>query len=112
MSDSRFKKGQSGNPGGRPKIHPDVREMAIAASPEAIRTLVAVMQDTSAPAAARVTAADKVLDRAYGKAVQPIDGDGDGGPIKVEYTDRERARALAQLIAKVRNGEQSASAES
>lgn len=34
--------------------------------------------------AARVTAADKLLDRGYGKAAQPITGE-DGGPVQVAY---------------------------
>lgn len=65
-----WKKGQSGNPGGRKKIAPEIRELAKAASPEAIATLVSVMQNEEAPAAARVSAADKILDRAYGKPEQ------------------------------------------
>ena len=32
--------------------------------------------------AARVAAIKELLDRGYGKAVQPVDGDGEGGPIK------------------------------
>jgi hypothetical protein len=39
------------------------------------------MRDVSAAPAARVAAADKLIDRGYGKAAQPIDGDGDGGPV-------------------------------
>jgi glycerol-3-phosphate O-acyltransferase len=52
--------------------------MARAGSPEALQALVDVMKDSSAPHAARVTAADKILDRAWGKPTQPIEGDGQG----------------------------------
>jgi hypothetical protein len=67
-----FQKGISGNPGGRPKVLGDVQELARQQSPEAINTLVAIMQNEKAPPAARVTAANSLLDRGYGKPAQPI----------------------------------------
>lgn len=67
-----FVKGKTGNPGGRPKIPEDVREMARALTPEAIQTMAEVMRDTSQPGSARVMAADKIVDRGYGKAPQHI----------------------------------------
>jgi hypothetical protein len=78
-----FQKGQSGNPNGRPKIPAEIREMARAASPDALQALIDVMKDSEAPHAARVTAADKILDRAWGKPAQPIDGDGQGGGMEL-----------------------------
>jgi hypothetical protein len=45
-------------------------------------TLAEVMADKDQPAAARVSAANAILDRGYGKPSQPIDGDGEGGAIK------------------------------
>ena len=35
---------------------------------------------------ARVAAIKELLDRGFGKATQPIDGDGEGGAIKVEVS--------------------------
>ena len=67
-----FQKGTSGNPGGRPKVLGDVQELARERSPEAINTLAAIMDDTKAPPAARVAAANSLLDRGYGKPTQPI----------------------------------------
>ena len=67
-----FQKGQSGNPGGRPKVLGDVQELARQRSPEAINTLVKIMQNEKAPPAARVVAANSLLDRGYGKPTQPI----------------------------------------
>ena len=67
-----FQKGQSGNPGGRPKVLGDVQELARQRSPEAINTLVTIMQNEKAPPAAKVVAANSLLDRGYGKPTQPI----------------------------------------
>ena len=77
----KFSKGKSGNPGGRRKLEGPLRDLARQYSVEAMEALVAVMQDKSAPPSARAIAADKILDRAHGKAPQPMDGDGEGGPI-------------------------------
>ena len=67
-----FPKGVSGNPGGRPRVLGDVQELARQQSPEAINTLVAIMQNEKAPPAARVAAANSLLDRGFGKPTQPI----------------------------------------
>jgi hypothetical protein len=67
-----FPKGVSGNPGGRPRVLADVQELAREKSPEAINTLVAIMDNEKAPPAARVAAANSLLDRGYGKPTQPI----------------------------------------
>jgi hypothetical protein len=77
-----FVKGRSGNPSGRPKVVAHVRDLARVHVKEAISTLVEVMRDPNAPPAARVAASDKLIDRGYGKAPQPMDGDGEGGPIQ------------------------------
>ena len=68
-----FQKGQSGNPGGRPKILADVRELARAHTASAMDALVQIVEDENAPPAARVTAANSLLDRGYGKPEAKID---------------------------------------
>ena len=45
--------------------------------------LVGVMGQTDAPPAARVSAANSILDRGWGKPAQPVDGDGEGGAIEL-----------------------------
>jgi hypothetical protein len=52
-----------------------LRELAAQHTPEAIRTLVEMMQDQATPAAARVSAIRELLDRAHGKPAQTIVGD-------------------------------------
>ena len=67
-----FVKGQSGNPGGRPGVPADVRELCKSRAVDAINTLAAVMTDVEAPPAARVAAANAILDRGFGKPAQTI----------------------------------------
>jgi hypothetical protein len=68
VAGGRFRPGISGNPGGRPKEVGHVRELAREHTEEAIRTLAAIMQDGKEPAAARVRAAECLLDRGWGRA--------------------------------------------
>jgi hypothetical protein len=94
--------------GGRTKGTPNkatasVRDVAKEYTPDAIATLVEVMQDKMAPSAARVSAANSILDRAHGKAPQAIEHTGpNGGPVQnVNMTAdefEERARRVVQEI--------------
>jgi len=70
-----FQKGQSGNPGGRPKEIAEVKELAREHMPAAIKALVSIMNNTKASDAARVSAATALLDRGYGKPAQHLTGE-------------------------------------
>jgi hypothetical protein len=71
-----FKRGQSGNLNGRPKlptiIH-DLRAAARESTWDALDTLKQVMEDMKAPCAARIAAANSILDRGWGKPKETID---------------------------------------
>lgn len=63
-----FKKGQSGNPGGRPKAALDIQALARDHTALAIEALVLALSDPRT----RVAAASVLLDRAYGKPLQTV----------------------------------------
>ena len=66
-----FAKGVSGNPSGRPKAAFDLQALAREKSPEAIETLSTIMRNDKATDNARVRAAEVLLDRGYGRPLQP-----------------------------------------
>jgi hypothetical protein len=72
----KFKKGQSGNPKGRPKM-PDLREAVakvLSEEKDGMQAVEAVLKALRAKAVkGDVRAAAELLDRAYGKAKQAID---------------------------------------
>ena len=81
------------NPGGYSKAaraaHQDVREAAKKYTPAALKTLANIMNNEKAPPSARVQAAALLLDRAWGKCVQPVSSDPDS-PLIVEIIQRVR----------------------
>jgi len=85
-----WKKGQSGNPGGRPKEVAEVRELARQYTEQSIQTLVTLMQSAGSERT-RLAAASELLDRGYGRPPQAIDL---GGPIQIVNYDSERLSKL------------------
>jgi Family of unknown function (DUF5681) len=59
--DGRFKRGQSGNPGGRPKIFSEVKQAAREHTEAAIETLASAMNNEKATAAVRMAAGVAIL---------------------------------------------------
>ena len=68
----KWKPGQSGNPKGMEPGVAHVRELAKGYTEEAVTTLAEIMRDTDATKAARVAAANGLLDRGWGKPDQAV----------------------------------------
>ena len=81
-TNGRFQKGESGNPGGRPKLPAEMREMFQAKAPEAFEVLCRHLNAKDPRIA--VAAATQILDRAMDDRSKSIDAnitEGDG-PIR------------------------------
>jgi hypothetical protein len=82
-----FKPGQSGNPGGRPPKTEEQRTletMCRERTPEALATVLTIM-GAGENERNRLSAAQFVIERGWGKASQPLEHSGpDGGPILME----------------------------
>ena len=68
--DTRWKKGQSGNPGGRSKDIRNATQFARDNTHVAMKALLEVVKNHRCSASARVAAAGMLLDRAWGKPAQ------------------------------------------
>ena len=88
------------------KVLADLRRrlepLARAHSPAAIRTLASIVLDKKAPPAARIAAANSILDRGLGKPPQGVELSGkDGGPVEtMEVTDEARVEAFMAFLAR------------
>lgn len=71
-----WKKGESGNPSGRPKVVQELRELAREHTATALNTLIELMQNDP-NGKVRLEAANSVLDRGYGKPSQSVCVDAD-----------------------------------
>ncbi len=69
----RWQKGQSGNPGGRPKEFKWLKELCRENTEVAVKTLIDVASDPDVSPGARVAAACALLDRGYGRPTQSVD---------------------------------------
>lgn len=90
-----FKPGQSGNPGGRPKLTPEEQDaltMAKQFAPDAIRALHEIATSKTASDKARVTAAEAIINRVYGKPKETVES-------TIKHERRNESDILAELVA-------------
>lgn len=75
------------------KTPTDIRSLARSHTEAAINALVGILHNsTSDPA--KVSAATAILDRGWGKPAQPVDGDGEGGPVQLTVTWKTAAKVI------------------
>lgn len=92
---TKWKPGQSGNPGGRPRVPDDLKKSCRRLAARGMKVLEEIInsRDTfdengkrtaiGASASEKVAAIKVAMEYGYGKPVQPLDGNGEGGPITV-----------------------------
>jgi len=90
-----WKPGQSGNPGGREKSI-DIAALARRLGPRALEALSQALDDPKS----RVAAAVALLDRGFGRPVQPIAGESPAGELTVLHliAARQVAEAMQALL--------------
>jgi hypothetical protein len=96
---SRFQKGVSGNPSGRPKVLGEVQELARQHAPQVIAELARLALKAKSETA-RIAAGRELLDRAYGRARQAEEFTPSGLNVVQDLLDeidaRERRRRASQ----------------
>jgi Family of unknown function (DUF5681) len=92
-----FQPGQSGNPGGRPKITSELRRLARKHTTAAIKKLADIMEKGESEQAC-IMAANAILDRGWGKPTQPIAGDDDAPPVMVIDARTTLLDAIARIV--------------
>lgn len=102
MSGHLWKKGQSGNPAGRPKGAyqlRDIRQYCKEHSKEAVEALIEVMNSKTAPPSSRVVAANSLLDRGWGKPTMEITA------TVTSYDNMSEAELVGYITGQVIEGE-------
>lgn len=98
-----WKKGQSGNPGGRPKLLQEVRDAAQKRCLDVVEILWDIARDEDRPEQARIAAGTKILEYGVGKPPQRVELEGNPDrPIEFrgDALDTDEMRQLRELVAK------------
>lgn len=83
-------------PGVPNRITADVKALAQMYGADAIDTLAEIMKNGELPPAARVAAAKELIDRGFGKSVQPTELSGkDGAALAYEFVVKRAGTELA-----------------
>ena len=88
----KFRKGQSGNPGGRPKVLGEVQELARQYAPKAIVELARLALKAKNETA-RIAAIRELLDRGYGRPRQVMEVSVPAGDVIQQLLDDIDARS-------------------
>jgi hypothetical protein len=91
-----FQPGQSGNPGGRPRVIAELRELARAHAPEAVAELARLAKDAKSETA-RIAAIKELLDRGFGKATQFVAAENDEPALNDLNLEELRAGILTDV---------------
>jgi hypothetical protein len=67
------------------KTPAEIRSFARQHTQAALNVLAGIMNEPKAPETARISAANSLLDRGWGKAAQIVHGDEDGGPVVITW---------------------------
>jgi hypothetical protein len=93
-----FPKGKSGNPGGRTKQFAQCQRLCREASPDAARRLIELIQSEDERVA--LMAADKVFERAWGKA-KDYDPDKEAPPFDPKLYTTDELRHMQDVMAMI-----------
>ena len=100
MGKGGFQRGRVGNPGGRPRLPADIREVIKARAPPALEVLTRCLQSDDDRIA--MLAAQAILDRGYGKPTQSIDANINEDPVRYIVELPEKSATTEEWLESIR----------